>query len=111
MIASVLHAIPKQVVDSYAKKNHLSIHEADRLFAVLESFLREPLEGKPTIEIDEAWHEFILHTKLYEQYCMEEFGKFIHHDPEPPSATSSLSADRLAHCNMPPCVKRCGASY
>ena len=41
---------------------------------------------EPTADADRAWHEFILFTRDYEQYCQECFGRFIHHEPygEPP---------------------------
>lgn len=35
----------------------------------------------PSQAIDSAWHEFILHTKLYGQYCEQAFGQFLHHNP------------------------------
>lgn len=28
-----------------------------------------------------AWHEFILHTERYEEFCQELYGKTIHHRP------------------------------
>ena len=31
--------------------------------------------------IDIAWHEFILMTKDYEQFCHKYLGRFIHHTP------------------------------
>lgn len=31
--------------------------------------------------IDDYWHEFILHTKMYSEYCQTVFGRFIHHQP------------------------------
>lgn len=35
------------------------------------------------IFIDEMWHNFILFTKEYHDYCMNKFGFFIHHNPTP----------------------------
>ena len=35
----------------------------------------------PSIQVDLAWHEFILFTKVYEEFCMHHFGHFIHHHP------------------------------
>jgi hypothetical protein len=35
----------------------------------------------PPEPIDVAWHAFILHTRDYEAYCRERFGKVIHHEP------------------------------
>lgn len=31
--------------------------------------------------IDEMWHNFILFTNEYEKFCLENFGRFIHHVP------------------------------
>jgi len=32
-------------------------------------------------EIDEMWHEFILFTKDYTQFCQLYFGEYLHHLP------------------------------
>lgn len=31
--------------------------------------------------VDLAWHSFIMHTKLYENFCDDYVGYFIHHTP------------------------------
>lgn len=31
--------------------------------------------------IDEMWHNFILHTNLYFDFCIEHFGYYVHHQP------------------------------
>jgi hypothetical protein len=35
----------------------------------------------PPGPVDAAWHAFILHTRDYESYCRERFGRVIHHEP------------------------------
>lgn len=35
----------------------------------------------PAKTIDLVWHEFILCTHTYVQFCENTFGRFIHHDP------------------------------
>jgi uncharacterized membrane protein YgcG len=35
----------------------------------------------PPGPVDVAWHAFILHTRDYEAYCRERFGRVIHHEP------------------------------
>jgi uncharacterized membrane protein YgcG len=35
----------------------------------------------PPEPVDVAWHAFILHTRDYETYCRERFGRVIHHEP------------------------------
>lgn len=35
----------------------------------------------PSQAADELWHEFILHTRHYQQFCGKAFGQFLHHTP------------------------------
>lgn len=35
----------------------------------------------PSQVADDLWHEFILYTKNYEQFCKGAFGRFLHHTP------------------------------
>jgi len=35
----------------------------------------------PSFMVDNAWHEFILCTKAYTDFCQNHFGKYIHHHP------------------------------
>jgi hypothetical protein len=35
----------------------------------------------PTSDVDEVWHQHILHTRLYEEHCKKIYGKMLHHQP------------------------------
>jgi hypothetical protein len=35
----------------------------------------------PSQVVDDLWHELILHTKNYQQFCRKAFGSFLHHTP------------------------------
>ena len=35
----------------------------------------------PTKDVDEVWHQHILHTRLYEEHCQKIYGKMLHHQP------------------------------
>ncbi len=35
----------------------------------------------PSHVVDVAWHEFILYTRDYQQFCERGFGRFLHHLP------------------------------
>lgn len=35
----------------------------------------------PSQVADDLWHEFILYTRHYEQFCKQAFGGFLHHTP------------------------------
>ena len=47
----------------------------------------------PSKVIDQAWHEFILHTKEYKNFCDQAFGHFLHHTP----ARAMDESDRQVH--------------
>jgi len=40
-------------------------------------------EGRlsPSHRVDLAWHELILFTLVYHEFCHEQFGRFVHHHP------------------------------
>jgi hypothetical protein len=35
----------------------------------------------PSIIVDAAWHELILFTRFYAQFCEKYFSRFVHHTP------------------------------
>jgi hypothetical protein len=35
----------------------------------------------PSQVVDDAWHEFILFTRQYQQFCERGLGRFLHHTP------------------------------
>ena len=35
----------------------------------------------PSLPVDLGWHEFILCTRYYMDFCTEFFGRYIHHHP------------------------------
>jgi hypothetical protein len=35
----------------------------------------------PSKLVDEAWHEFLLFTREYAEFCQRAFGRFLHHQP------------------------------
>ncbi|TDF42050.1 hypothetical protein EYS14_04205 [Alteromonadaceae bacterium M269] len=45
----------------------------------------------PSVKVDQVWHEFILFTRTYEQFCRYQFNQFIHHQP---SASPTLEKNQ-----------------
>ncbi|MCG8093089.1 MAG: hypothetical protein JAZ17_05575 [Candidatus Thiodiazotropha endolucinida] len=77
--------IPNTIVNSFSEKNSISIEEASIIFSRLEAYFNDVASGSnkaPEPHLDEAWHHFILDTKNYENYCIENYGAFIHHVPD-----------------------------
>jgi hypothetical protein len=52
-------------------KRYLVLAQSDRSIAWQMHSLR----------VDEAWHQFVLFTVQYAQFCREHFGGFVHHAP------------------------------
>lgn len=50
--------------------------------------------GMPSKAVDSAWHEFILLTKNYADFCDKAFGKFLHHVPH--AGDAAAERDGLA---------------
>ena len=73
------------IVARLVDKHELGDAEAHRLFSRLLEFLdaasRSPVSLVPGPDVDLAWHELILHTELYADFCDDRYGRFIHHTP------------------------------
>jgi hypothetical protein len=46
--------------------------------------------GMPSRVVDDAWHEFILMTRPYTEFCNQAFGNYLHHTP------NALSTEPIA---------------
>ncbi|MDO8990401.1 MAG: hypothetical protein Q7U91_12305 [Sideroxyarcus sp.] len=59
----------------------------------------------PSQAVDDLWHEFILFTRQYEQFCKRALGDYLHHTPVEAMPTRDTATEgirrtwRLA-CNM-----------
>ena len=83
--------VPEEVIRRYAYKAKKNVGEARILYSRLSEFIDRAYYEvcSPDFELDEAWHEFILHTKDYINYCEARFGRLIHHVPTSPVSCES----------------------
>lgn len=51
----------------------------------------------PSQAVDEAWHQFILHTKAYADFCDQAFGRFLHHSPAEGMLSPTEAQDTMRH--------------
>lgn len=49
----------------------------------------------PSQVVDDAWHEFILFTKDYCEFCNHAFGRYLHHTPAEAMATKVVAQDGI----------------
>jgi hypothetical protein len=48
----------------------------------------------PSVVVDELWHELVLHTREYAEFCEAAFGQFLHHEPESAMGPAAVAANR-----------------
>ncbi|WP_286237526.1 glycine-rich domain-containing protein [Neptuniibacter halophilus] len=66
---------------------HLTEEQLDQVMEGLREYFyichqaRRRMVAMPSQVVDVAWHEFILFTRPYEQFCHKAFGRFLHHTP------------------------------
>ncbi len=52
-----------------------------RDYFILCAQARGRFVSMPSQVADDAWHAFILHTRVYQDFCDKAFGRFLHHTP------------------------------
>jgi hypothetical protein len=76
----------QHVVSRYAKEENISLDTALKHFEECKKFLFlcsiSEIPLSPSERIDKIWHEFIMFTKDYNNFCIEVLGAFIHHVPD-----------------------------
>lgn len=65
-------------IDDDAETSKMALEETLKFL-----FLIHYSESKltPSLKVDYAWHEFILFTRCYHDFCNQHFGRYIHHHP------------------------------
>lgn len=92
--------MPESVVARFRKKhpNLSGAQERSVIEGLLQYFqvcqrARGKFVSMPSQVVDDLWHEFILFTRLYEQFCKKALGKYLHHTPaEAMSSPNQVSA-------------------
>lgn len=83
-----------EIIDGFINRYNVTIEEAKEILDETKKWLWLASEShndrnigmsmdKPLLIIDEMWHNFIIYTKHYQQFCMDKFNKFVHHIPTP----------------------------
>lgn len=83
---------------------HLSPRDCDLVERGLRQFFIACLRSNkdfvamPSKVVDVLWHEFILHTQAYQQWCHTALGFFLHHTPAEALGTKARHNDGLRRC-------------
>lgn len=80
---------------------HLSDEQLSLVMQGLRQYLklcnkatRETI-SMPSRVVDVAWHEFILFTLDYEEFCLHGIGRFLHHTPAEAMASMTKAGDGM----------------
>lgn len=80
-------------------KTHDSLDDVQQemVFAALRDYFvmcqqaRQVMVSMPSQVVDDAWHEFILFTKDYCEFCTQAFGRYLHHTPAEAMETKTMA--------------------
>jgi hypothetical protein len=82
------YMFPPGLLDAFGKKHPgLDLKDRQLVARALRQFFLAYLKGgrrhasMPSQVADDLWHEFILYTRNYQDFCRRSFGGFLHHAP------------------------------
>jgi hypothetical protein len=95
------------------KKQHPLLPDAqlDLVFKALRDYFhicnkaRGKMVSMPSQAVDDAWHEFILFSKYYEDFCQRALGRFLHHTPAEVMPTPTSAQDGIKRAWRLACAK------
>ena len=97
--------LPKGLYDKLREKQpSLALKDCQLVAQGLRQFFLTYLKSghqyvsMPSQVVDDLWHEFILYTKNYEQFCDKAFGRFLHHTPAAAMSSTKQSNSGLRRC-------------
>ncbi len=59
----------------------------------------------PSQVVDDAWHEFILFTRAYQQYCNKALGRYLHHTPAEAMDSPTIAQEGIKRAWRLACAK------
>lgn len=94
--------LPAGLLDKLAKrrpqfdlKQRALVAHALRQFFIVYLRANGRYVSMPSQAVDDLWHEFILYTKAYRDYCRQAFGRFFDHTP-----AVALAADKRSNAGL-----------
>jgi hypothetical protein len=91
---------------------HLTEPDLDLVFDALREYFHLCRKGgrrllsMPSQVVDVAWHEFILFTRNYQNFCDRALGRFLHHTPAEAMATPTTAGDGIKRTWRLACLRQ-----
>ena len=108
------YAFPPELRNRLQRNHELSLEGSGRVIEGLRQYFLACLAaqrkaiakevGMPSKAVDAAWHEFIVLTKAYADFCEKAFGRYLHHTPKAmmDTPTKDALANTLHQLRTPP---------
>lgn len=82
------YEFPRGLKTRFAKSHPLlDVSQQELVFSALRDYFyichqgQKSMVSMPSQVVDDAWHEFILFTREYNDFCLQAFGRYLHHTP------------------------------
>lgn len=91
-------SIGDKIIERYP---HLTQPQVDTVLGGLRDYFHlchtagRKTVSMPSQVVDVAWHEFILFTRAYQQFCKRSMGRFLHHVPAEAMSTPTIAQDGI----------------
>lgn len=101
-------SIKKKLVEAYP---HLSDKDTFQVMLGLKQYFHicnmagTRFVSMPSQVVDLAWHEFILFTRQYQQFCNGAFGRFLHHTPAEVMQSKTTAQDGIKRAWKYCCIR------
>jgi len=95
-----------------AKHPQLTEGQLDLVFQGLRDYFHicnmagaKRMVAMPSQVVDDAWHEFILFTRAYQQFCRHALGRYLHHTPAEAMAGPTTAQESIKRAWRLACAK------
>ncbi len=103
-------SIQKKLTEKYPQLSDAdvqSVMTALKVFFVICNARNKQMVSMPSQVVDVAWHEFILYTRQYKEFCDLGLGGFLHHTPADAMKDTCQKRENLKDCCMTKGLERC----
>jgi hypothetical protein len=98
------YRFPSSVRQRFVQEHHAlgaddiaTVEAATRQWFRLAARHRKAKLSMPSVIVDDYWHEMVLHTREYAEFCDAALGRFLHHVPESTMSAADAVANRTAN--------------
>lgn len=106
------YAFPESIRDKVWKRYpHLTEAQLSSVMAGLREYFQicntagKRMVSMPSQVVDVAWHEFILFTRQYQDFCRKGLGRFLHHTPAEAMNSRAAARQGIKTCWRIACIR------